>query len=123
MKPHDLYGVIWRFNALKHLNLSPEKDLVLFAESLSSQRWPRPVIDFYCGDISADELLEKAVSKKSKRDNEMKCEAYYYIGEQLFLAGKTVQSSVYFKKCLACGIEGFLETKCATIRLNRARGD
>ena len=117
-KPNDMYSALWRFNALKHLKLDPAPAFAKFAAALTSRRWPKPVVDFYAGKISYEQCLAEAKSEKPKRDNEMKCEAYFYIAEHLLLAGKKSKANAFFKKCLKCDIQEFLETKETKIRLN-----
>ena len=120
-KPNDIYSAIWRFNALRHMRLNPKPAFAKFAEKLTTKRWPRAVVDFYNGEIRAADCLKKAESDDPKRDNEMKCEAYFYIGEALFLDGQRGKAIKYYEKCLTCHIPEFLETKEAEVRLDAGK--
>lgn len=119
-KPNDIYSALWRFNALKHLKLNPEPAFAKLAAALPTRRWPKPVVDFYAGKISYEKCLALAESAKPKRDNEMKCEAYFYIAESLFLNGDKSKANGFFKKCLNCKIPEFLETKEAEVRVRES---
>ncbi|NOY74459.1 MAG: tetratricopeptide repeat protein, partial [Kiritimatiellaeota bacterium] len=118
LKPDDVYSALWRFNALKLLKLDPKPAFAKFAAKLTTRRWPRPVVDFYNGKLTAEECLKAAESTDPKRNNEMKCEAYFYIAESLFIDGKRKEAEKYYKKCLERDIPEFLETKEAEVRLN-----
>jgi lipoprotein NlpI len=50
----------------------------------------------------------------------MKCEAYFYVAEHLFLAGKNSKANAFYKKCLSCDIPEFLESKEAEVRIGES---
>ncbi|MCK5844618.1 MAG: tetratricopeptide repeat protein [Victivallales bacterium] len=123
MKPNDVYAALWRFNAVKQLKLDPKPAFAKFADTLTVRSWPWPVVEFYAGKTTAAQCLAAAESVDSKRDNETKCEAYFYIAESFYLAGKHGEATEYYRKCLNCHIPDFLETKEAAVRLDQLSED
>ena len=120
-KPGDIYSVLWRFNALRLLKLAPKPAFAKFADTLTTRRWPRPVVDFYNGAISANQCLNQAKSDDPQRDKAIKCEAYFYLGESLFIDGKREAAERCFEKCLKCDIPEFLESMESEVRLRMLR--
>lgn len=65
-----------------------------------SNSWPMPVLQFYMGKLSADELIAAAKDPDAKQQQVELCEMYYYLGEwQLFHGQKQM------------GIESLKESK------------
>ncbi len=89
------------------------------AENLEPDAWIAPVVCFYAGEITEAEVLEKTEAEDSQLSNDRKCEAYYYLGMAQLLgipAGvqpDTTAAMGYFEKCVATGVEAFVEFKLA----------
>jgi lipoprotein NlpI len=90
-----------------------------FVAQLDETTWPAPVAAFYLGKLSAKQLLQKAENADAQKQTEQLCEAYYYIGQQLMIAGKKKQAREMFDKSVATGIESFIEYKGAQAELAR----
>jgi len=118
----DYYPWIWRRIARSKRELPPDKKFLDHVKSLEfDNEWPAPVLRFYAGAISKQRCLEMAVDKDPKRDNEKKCEAYYYIGEMELAKGNRKEAKKLFEKCLECDIKDFRETIASQIRIEELK--
>jgi lipoprotein NlpI len=75
----DAYRMLWRYLAQRRIGQDGAAELSANVGLLKSKNWPYPVIDFYLGRGSLDEL--RAAAKKP----EERCEAEFYIGQWLLL--------------------------------------
>jgi tetratricopeptide (TPR) repeat protein len=119
--PEDLYAPIWRYISLMKIGKDPKKEFADFAEKITGNEWPVPIIRYYNGRIDHKECLKDAFDFDKKRENEKMCEAYYFIGEFLFLQGKKKEGEEFFKKCLECNIPDFRENTASEQRLEELK--
>jgi len=106
------------------LHLMGERDeaanyIASWAESLDDDAWIAPVIRFYAGEITEEEVLEMAEAEDHQKANEQKCEMYYYLGMASLVGLKagvdpdTTAARKYFEKCVSTGVDIFYEFKLA----------
>ena len=96
------------------------------SQSLETDEWINPVIRFYAGDLSEEAVLAAAADEDAEKDNEKRCEAYYYVGMARLLgiddavptASDTAKAVEYFEKCLSTGVT-VLESSYAEFELKR----
>jgi lipoprotein NlpI len=99
------YALIYVFIALNRIGKGSEANEILKTrlESLADSVWPMPVIVFFAGLSSEDELI--AASRKPWQ----KCEAYYYLGILSLLKSDEEKAKAFFKKCLETGELTYVE--------------
>lgn len=115
---YENYAWIWLYIAKRKQGAKPFEAFRKYVESLEyNEEWPIPILKLYAGRLSKKQCLALAENPDPKRDNEMKCEAYYYIGELEMMDGNRDRAAELFKKCLECDILDFRETIAAKIRL------
>ena len=77
------------------------------------------MIRFYAGEVTEGEVIRRTVAEDPKKDNEQKCEAYYYLGVAHLLGfpdgleSDTTTAMEYFEKSVATGVEPFMEFRLA----------
>jgi tetratricopeptide (TPR) repeat protein/tRNA A-37 threonylcarbamoyl transferase component Bud32 len=117
IRPGDHYSAVLYITCLYHMgeNEKAREHAAMQAKALDDEAWIAPVIRFYAGEFTEEEVLKGAEAEDPKKDNEQKCEAYYYLGmAQLFGLRDGVQPDTtlareYFEKCVSTGVEGFME--------------
>jgi lipoprotein NlpI len=117
MNPNNLYAPIWRYIALKKIGVNTEQEFAKFAETINGDNWPIPIIQYYAGKRTKKECLQASISKDKNRENEKRCEAYYFIGEFLILNNQKNEGVKLLKKCIECDIQNFREYKAAKLEL------
>jgi hypothetical protein len=100
-RPHEF--PIHRCGAIlheQHAGARGNDELASNATSLTSKAWPSPVIDFYLGRRSQDEMMAAAT-----KDND-RCEAQFYLGEWQLLNGNREQAIPFLRQAEAtCPID------------------
>jgi hypothetical protein len=100
------------------------------ADRLTDRKWAGPVVLFYAGRLSEDDVLKAAASVDPVVDQQRKCEAYYYLAMAYLLKLGTVHSDSatsaakvqeYLKKCVATGVVTYVEYRAASEELQRLR--
>jgi lipoprotein NlpI len=82
------YILIWRYLAERRAGGDGKAELTTAAAKLSSRAWPYPVIAFFLGKLSRDELLA-AAGDSAASNNIHRCEVAAFLGEDDLLRGNT----------------------------------
>lgn len=94
LDPKDHYAAIWVHLASLRAGLGPRIDLV--AQQLDLAKWPGPVMRYLRSEIDVAALRSLAASKDAVRDQNQRCEANFYIGENL-LAHDPAEAATNFR--------------------------
>jgi lipoprotein NlpI len=73
----------------------------------------------YLGEVTPEQCLAAASDKDPKRDKEMKCEAYFYVGQFYLIRGDKERASESFRRCIATGLTSYREYIYAQGELKR----
>jgi len=119
--PKDLYNVLLYTICLFLVGERDEATnfVALRAEMLDDDAWIAPVVRFYAGEITEEEVLIMAEADDHQKANEQKCEMYYYlgmanlVGMHAVVEPDTTAAKKYFEKCVSTGVEVFMEFKLA----------
>jgi lipoprotein NlpI len=104
-----IYSAIWLHLAIARGALAGEAPLAPILAQIDASRWPAPVLQMYTGAIEPQEALAAAVSRDPREDLLLKCEAYFYAGQQYLIRGDKDQARAAFEMALATGATEFLE--------------
>jgi lipoprotein NlpI len=104
-----IYSAIWLHLAIARGALAGEAPLAPILAQIDASRWPAPVLQMYTGAIEPQEALAAAVSRDPREDLLLKCEAYFYVGQQYLIRGDKDQARAAFEMALATGATEFLE--------------
>jgi hypothetical protein len=100
------------------------------ADGLTDQKWAGPVVLFYAGRLSEEEVLKAAASADPTIDKQQKCEAYYYLAMAYLLklgkmpgdaATSAAKVQEYLEKCVATEVTTFVEYRAAKAELERIK--
>lgn len=92
-----------------------------YSNTLLDEDWPAPLVFFYSGIFHEDEVLSL-----TGRNEQKKCEAYYYLGMAYLLEmdldldpaiSNRAQAMEYFEKCVATNIDLFYEYAWAGVEM------
>ncbi len=117
LKSNDLrddgYSMLWRFLARARAGQDGSGELAANAARLKTKEWVYPVIDFYLGRRSLEEMRASAVKP------EQKCEAAFYVGEWHLLHGNMPAAMTELKEAAATCPKNFAEHTAAVAELKR----
>lgn len=94
---------------------NPNRDELLTA----GDTWPGPVQAHLAGRIGERELALATHRRDGQVDREKLCEALFYRGLKLAVAGRARAAQSYFQAVVDLGVEHFLEHAVATVLLDR----
>ena len=83
------------------------------AAKAEPENWYGRITRYLMGDLSQDEFLDYAT------DDNLRCEAYYFIGEKTRLTSDFQKARSWFEKCVALDNERYWEHKLSELRLER----
>jgi tetratricopeptide (TPR) repeat protein len=85
--PSVPYDVLWLHLARRLAGQADDaQEFAHNAAEVDLKEWPRPLVDFYLGKLTKDQLLEVSASATSRRsDNPPACSTYFFLGEEAML--------------------------------------
>ncbi len=86
------------------------------AARLANKEWPVPVVEFYLGQRSMDDMFKAAAGS---RGNE--CEARFYAGEWHLLRGARAEAISALRSAVEECPKDFTESGAAAAELNRLK--
>jgi lipoprotein NlpI/transglutaminase-like putative cysteine protease len=109
------YPLLWLSLASRNGGIDVSRIDAAITEDQLPTEWPRALVDWSRGKLSADAVIASA--KSSKESAERLCEAYFYIGEKYLADGDTARAKDYFQKSVDQGITEYLENGSSKRRL------
>ncbi|MDO4626109.1 MAG: lipoprotein NlpI [Pasteurellaceae bacterium] len=125
--PKDPYRALWLY--LNEQEFKPQlahQHLVERAKQLSTEYWGTYVVQYYMGEISVQDLLDKAkhfADPQSQQYAEILTETYFYLAKQKLNAGHNDEAETLFKLAMANQVYNFVEYRFALFELNKLKDD
>jgi hypothetical protein len=120
---HSIYNHIFYYLSIYAAGkkADAQKYIKEYSKSLTNEKWITPVIRYFSGDITEEQLLKAAKHSVIEKEKEQLCEAYYYIGKINLLNGDAVKAKAFFEKCLETNVKTFWEYGFAKAELDRMK--
>jgi lipoprotein NlpI len=120
LKPEDPYRSLWLF--LAKAEQSEPEALAMLAQAqskLDPAVWASQIVAFYLGQITEQQLLQKAASGavEPRQLAEQLCEMYFYLAKWHSLKQNPTQALTYYKKSLSTNVYEFVEHRYARIEM------
>jgi lipoprotein NlpI len=110
-KPGNSYGALWLHLArLRSGDATAAPGLAQWTDAHDQKDWPRPIIDFMLGRADRT-TIDTAIAAADKPDTrrDRRCEADYFVGEWLMVAGRSVPAKPLFERAAADCPHYFIE--------------
>jgi len=104
-----VYTAIWLHLAIQRGGLGGEAPLAAILAQIDHNRWPTPVLLMYTGAMQPEETVASAVSPNPRHELLLKCEAYFYAGQEYLVRNQKEKARAAFELALATGATEFLE--------------
>jgi lipoprotein NlpI len=119
-KPENSYHPIWLNLTELHQHKDAQVELKNRASKLNLETWPSPVIQFYLGEISPEQVLAKAsIGDQKKTQTDQLCEVNFYLGESALISGNNADATRLFEQATASCEKDFNEFDGAQVELKR----
>jgi lipoprotein NlpI len=113
------FALIWLYLSAERNGHRGRAAIAPYVEQVDVARWPGAVIHYLAGRTSQDELLHEA--RKDKQMERLNLsEAWFYVGQQLLLAGDADGAQRMFQRTVEIGALPYREHAFAQIELKRA---
>lgn len=120
INPKNEYSVLWLYvSQARAKDHSAGKTLTQSVRNLDTAKWPEPVIRYYLGKISAQQLFDQARHADSNKDRIQLCEAYFYIGQKRLVQGDLPTATDLFDRAITHCPADFLESTSAKVEKAR----
>lgn len=115
------YGLVWLALTKKKKGEGGEA-VAQELDTLGGNDWPRPIAEHLAGRLTESKLLESIGKEDPETSIQRYCEAYFYLGQQALVAGRTAEAAEYFRKTINTDVQSFVEWQYATLELARMNG-
>ena len=88
VRPDYMFGALWLYLAEAHAGKDAKKAFADRASTLDPNHWPAPIVRFYLGAATRDDVLAAAKTGDPSYLIQQACEAAFYLGEFYLLTGK-----------------------------------
>lgn len=121
----DPYRALWLY--LNELKINPEnakQQLAQRSKMLSNKQWGSYIVQYYLGQLSAEELLQKGLTFSEQNSisyAEVLTETYFYLAKQQLNLGQTEKAENLLKLTLANQVYNFVEYRFAVLELAKLK--
>lgn len=112
-------AALWIYLSERNLGRDGTTNLIANADDLSGAEWPRPLIQTYLGETTAQVALESATHAISTIQRRRQTQANFYLGALVQQKGNKLAARDYFEKALEFGLVDAIEYAGAALELQR----
>ncbi|HEY1961999.1 MAG TPA: tetratricopeptide repeat protein [Rhizomicrobium sp.] len=120
LNPSWLYGALWLADAERRSHAFDAKAFGKTLPDFSSREWPGPILAYYLGERSSDDVYSAAARADASVKASQKCEADYYIGEWQVAQGNAADGKRLLQSAADNCPHNFVEFTAAQAELKRA---
>jgi lipoprotein NlpI len=114
------YAVVWLHVAKKRAGIDDAAEFAANSTRVDSAYWPRPVISFFDGKLTANELVaQTALVADPKLRNDQRCGAEFFAGQAAMWRKQTAEARKRFETMTTTCSKQFLEHAIAMADLRR----
>jgi len=108
LNPTNAYSVLWLHLAQRRLGQDDSKELIKQSAKVDLSKWPWPVLKFYLGRVTADQMIAAVTSPDVKAENRRICEANFFAGEDALLNQHDTPARLLLQTALdVCPLKNF----------------
>ncbi|MEA2778862.1 MAG: hypothetical protein QOK29_406 [Rhodospirillaceae bacterium] len=114
-----VYTLLWLHLAQARAGQAADAALAQAAHGLDLSKWPGPIVRFYLGKLSAEQVRAEARTKDAKAQIVHECDMSFYLGEAKVLQGAREEAKRLLGDALARCPKGWAEHDGALADLRR----
>lgn len=116
-----VFALTWLYLAAERTGGKGKSAVGPYLDSVDKAAWPGVLVHYLAGNASQDDLL-KAARQDKRMERLNLTEAYFYVGQQMLLAGKPDDAKRMFQRTVELNATPYREHALAQIELKRASG-
>lgn len=99
LSPAIAYDVLWLHLARKRLGQDDTKDLIDQSREIDPSQWPAPILKYYLGQMTAEQMMAAASSDAYKQKRQL-CEANFFASEDALLHQRRISAKALLQAAL-----------------------
>jgi tetratricopeptide (TPR) repeat protein len=117
--PPNLYRILFLYLAQARSGNSAQDNLSNATAGFDLEDWPGPIVSMYLGKAAERAVFDAAVDVDPKKQQEKKCQAYFYVGQQLLLQENKHEATKMFREAVGTNASGLFEYEGSRTELKR----
>jgi tetratricopeptide (TPR) repeat protein len=114
--PRNLYRIILLYLAQARAGSRAQEALAEATLGMDLEQWPGPIVSMYLGKLPEHVLLDAVAGAD---EAQRRCQAYFYVGQQLLLRQEKTDAAMMFRKTVATNASTIFEYEAAQAELSR----
>lgn len=100
LNPKNNYSLLWLHLARTRLGESDSTELIKRSAKADLARWPGPILKFYLGSMTADQMMAAAADHDADIEQRHLCEANFFAGEDALLHSQYSAARSHLEKAV-----------------------
>ncbi|MGA7673760.1 MAG: hypothetical protein WCA78_01785 [Rhizomicrobium sp.] len=117
--PHRPYILLWYAVSADRAGTLDQVKFAADVSALDFDDWPAPILDFYRGKATVDQVTREAASSDAQTATDQKCEADFYIGEWQLARKNPDAAKPLLQAAVSECPQNFIEYFAAKVELKR----
>jgi lipoprotein NlpI len=117
--PNNPYRILLLYIAQARAGNHGREALAHAAQGLDLAKWPGPVVSMYLGKVPEQVVLDSVAEADVTERPQRRCQAYFYIGQQLLIRQRNNEAAKMFRETVATNASALFEYEAAQAELRR----
>jgi lipoprotein NlpI len=113
------YAVVWLHVAKMRLGQNDSVEFASRSARIDSVAWPRPVVSFFTGKMTADQLVANTANAEERLRNDQRCGAEFFAGQVAMAKKQTAEARKRFEATKTFCSKRYVEHMVAEAELGR----
>ena len=115
--PTNLYRILLLYLAQARSGSHVQDDLAQATVGLDLKEWPGPIVSMYLGKLPEHVVFNAIVDIDPAKERQKRCQAYFYVGQQLLIRQNNSEAAKMFRETLATNATVLFEHEAAQAEL------
>src|SRR5215510_13623432 len=116
--PTNLYRILLLYLAQARAGSHAQDGLAQATLGLDLKDWPGPIVSLYLGKVTEDTVFDAVVDIDPAKQRQKRCQAYFYVGQQLLIRQNNSEAAKMFRETLATNATVLFEHEAAQAELS-----
>ena len=117
LTPTNLYRILLLYLAQARAGQNAQDDLARATMGLDLKEWPGPIVSMYLGKVPEQAVYAAVADADPNRQRQKRCQAYFYVGQQLLIGQKNGEAAKMFRETVAANAPNLFEYEGAHAEL------